>query len=506
MTTTLQQVATEMQANAVVDGLVESLPTTDGMSAQAQWDAVKSWLEEQVKPADFAAWLSPLTLQNKNGTAVTLAGPTKFILSWVEQHYAPKIMEGWLVVHGEVMKPTFAVQPVWGGMVKEATPEAKDEGADRRQQSREAEPVAAAASVEDERLAQAGEGNRLDPRYTFDTFIIGKSNQFAHAAAQRVAKEGLNALTSGGMVAGFNPFFLHGGVGLGKTHLMQAVGHEIVKGRPQTRIRYLSAEQFLYTFIRAMRDKDILGFKDIFRDVDVLMIDDIQFIAGKDATQEQFFHTFNRLVGMGKLVLLTADKSPHELPGIEDRLRSRLGSGLTVEMHAPDVETRQAILEHKAHALHMQLPDEVATFLATNINSNVRELEGALNRLAAFSSLTGQEVSIGFAKEQLRDLLRVNARVVGVEDIQRQVADYFKIRVADMHAPKRDRAIARPRQVAMYLCKQLTTRSYPDIGRAFGGRDHTTVMHACQTITDLMERDQQLTEHVQLLEKMLSGK
>lgn len=465
----------QMMPPTMMDGVLLG----DGIDSAAAWTATKALLERDVTPADFAAWLQPLELVRHEGTELILSVPTTFMQDWVQKHYREKLAEAWLAVSGQTVIVNFDVAPAW--RPEELVKAVKPKNENKNESGQSADWLA---------------GNPLDPRYTFASFVTGQSNQFAFAAAQRVADE----------MGAFNPFFLHGGVGLGKTHLMQAIGWSLKAKRPGVRIQYLSAEQFLYTFIRAIREKNTLGFKELFRNVDVLMIDDIQFIAGKEATQEEFFHTFNSLVAAGKQVILTADKSPHELANIEDRLRSRLGSGLAVEVHAPEVETRQAILEQKAAAMGLDLPHDVTTLLATNIASNVRELEGALNRLGAFAKLTGQPLTIAFAKEQLRDLLRVQVRVVGVEDIQKQVAEYFKIRVADMHAPRRDRAVARPRQVAMYLCKQLTTRSYPDIGRAFGGRDHTTVMHACQQIQNLLERDPQLVEHVNLLQQMLTAR
>ncbi len=295
-------------------------------------------------------------------------------------------------------------------------------------------------------------------------------------------------------------------MGLGKTHLMHAIGHAVAASKPSTNILYLSSEQFLYKFIRALKTKDTLGFKDVFRNVDILMIDDIQFIAGKDSTQEEFFHTFNALVQEGKQIVLTADRSPHELANIEDRLKSRLGSGLTVEVHAPEEETRLAILQAKAESLNFDMPANVLQLLATHIASNVRELEGALNRLVAYARLTGEAMTPDMAREQLRDLFRVYNRVITIDDIQQKVATQFNIRLADMHSPRRAREVARPRQVAMYLAKQLTSRSYPDIGRAFGGRDHTTVIHACETITSLLPRDSQLAEQVDMVTRTLQGR
>ncbi len=459
-----------------------------------QWQQVQNDLKVQVGHDDYNSWLLPLRPEAPSTSElaqnlITLSVPTSFMQDWVNQNYGDIIQKTlsktldksvnvvYRVAPAFDVKPPKNTSPIKGTILEEAF---------------KPKNISAQTAVDD-----LHEGTKLDPRFTFETFVTGQSNQFAFAAAQRISESGDLA---------YNPFFLHGGVGLGKTHLMHSIGWHVLKNHPERKVLYISAEQFLYRFIRALKDKSTLSFKDTFRSVDVLMIDDIQFIAGKGATQEEFFHTFNALVGMGKQIILTADRSPHEMEDIEDRLRSRLGCGLTCEVHPPEVETRLAILQRKADALGFALSEDVAMFLANAISTNVRELEGALNRLAAHAKLTNAEVTISFVQEQLRDLFRSSMRAVTLDEIQKKVADYYSIKIADMHGTRRSRPIARPRQVAMFLAKQLTTKSYPEIGRAFGGRDHTTVMHAVKTIENLTERDPQLAEDVRLLERILSNR
>ncbi len=303
----------------------------------------------------------------------------------------------------------------------------------------------------------------------------------------------------------FNPLFLYGGVGLGKTHLMHAIAWSIRKRTPGRKVLYLSAEKFMYQFIRALRYKDTMSFKELFRSVDVLMIDDIQFICGKDSTQEEFFHTFNALVDQNRLIVISADKSPSDLEGMEERLRSRLGWGLVADIHPTTYELRLGILQAKADTLPLEIPPKVLEFLAHKISSNVRELEGALTRIVAHAELVGRPVTMETTQDVLRDLLRANDRRVTIDEIQKKVAEHFNMRVADMYSERRARAVARPRQVAMFLAKQLTQRSLPEIGRKFGGRDHTTVMHACKKVEELMATDQSFAEDVELLRRTLAG-
>ncbi|MCH8113654.1 MAG: chromosomal replication initiator protein DnaA, partial [Proteobacteria bacterium] len=337
----------------------------------------------------------------------------------------------------------------------------------------------------------------LDSRFTFDNFVVGKSNEFAHAAARRVAESSREP---------FNPLFIYGGVGLGKTHLMHAIAWHIRTCDPERRVIYLSAEKFMYQFIRALRFQDTMAFKEQFRSIDVLMVDDVQFIGGKESTQEEFFHTFNALVDQNHQLVITGDRSPADLDGMEERLRSRLGWGLVADIHPTDYELRLGILHSKAEQLDARdIPPPVLEFLAHKITTNIRELEGALNRIVAYATLVGRPVTLETTQEILQDVLRAHSRRITIEEIQKRVAEHFNIRVADMHSARRARAVARPRQVAMYLAKQLTSRSLPEIGRKFGGRDHTTVMHAVRKVDQLRESDPGFAEDVDLLRRMLEN-
>ena len=344
-------------------------------------------------------------------------------------------------------------------------------------------------------------GAPLDARFTFDTFVVGKPNELAHAAARRVAE--------GGPVT-FNPLFLYGGVGLGKTHLMHAIAHELQARRPDLNVVYLSAEQFMYRFVQALRDRRMMDFKQLFRAVDVLMVDDVQFIAGKDSTQEEFFHTFNALVDGNKQIIISGDRAPGEIKDLEDRIKSRLQCGLVVDLHPTDYELRLGILQSKVEQFRDQYPglvltDGVLEFLAHRISTNVRVLEGALTRLFAFASLVGCEITLDMTQDCLADILRASERKITIEEIQRQVAEHYNIRLSDLVGPKRVRSFARPRQVAMYLCKQLTSRSLPEIGRRFGGRDHTTVMHGVRRIEELRVQDGQIAEDIEMLRRTLEA-
>ena len=339
-------------------------------------------------------------------------------------------------------------------------------------------------------------GANLDQRFTFTNFIVGKPNELAFAAARRVAES---------QDVSFNPLFLYGGVGLGKTHLMHAIAHEIKRKNPIRRVIYLSAEKFMYHFIKALRFKNTVAFKEQFRTVDVLMIDDVQFISGKDSTQEEFFHTFNALVDQNKQLIISADKSPQDLEGIEERMRSRLGWGLVADIHPLNYELRLSILQAKSEKLDISIPENVLEFLAHKITTNVRELEGALNRITAFSSLIGKEVNIEMTHDLLRDLLKSSQRKVNIEQIQKKVSEHFNVKMSDMSSARRSRTVVRPRQIAMYLSKNLTSRSLPEIGRRFGNRDHTTVIHAVKKVEELRNLDVSFDEDVELLIRMLES-
>lgn len=336
----------------------------------------------------------------------------------------------------------------------------------------------------------------LDKKFTFKNFIVGKPNEFAYAAAMRVAEEETPA---------FNPLFLYGGVGLGKTHLMHAIAWHIQENHPEKRYIYLSAEKFMYLFIKSLRYKDAMSFKEMFRNVDVLMIDDVQFIGGKDTTQEEFFHTFNELVDNNRQVILSADKSPSDLDGMEERLKSRLGWGLVADIHPTNYELRLGILQSKAKRHKIKIPDEVLEFLSIKITSNIRELEGALNRVVAHATLVGAQITIDMASDVLRDLLRSNEKCITIDLIQRKVCEFYNIKLTDLTSTKRHKSIATARHVAMYLAKQLTTKSLPDIGRSFGGKDHSTVIHAVKRVKENVTKDREFATDLEILTKSIEN-
>lgn len=465
-----------------------------------QWERIKERLREDLGEAAFRSWLKPLTLDGFAEGEIRVAAPTRFMRDWVAVHYADRLRALWMTENAEVTGVDVLVAARDSRSAEEiaaATPAGVPEPIEptpvvlpaRVRSASDDSPV-----VEELDVVRDDVSAPLDPRFTFEQFVVGKPNELAHAAARRVADA---------RSVNFNPLFLYGGVGLGKTHLMHAIAWQIRKNDPNRKVIYLSAEKFMYQFIRALRFKDTMAFKQQFRSVDVLMIDDVQFISGKDSTQEEFFHTFNALVDQNRQVIISADKSPSDLEGMEERLRSRLGWGLVADIHPTTYELRLGILEAKADALGVSIPKKVLEFLAHKIISNVRELEGALNRIVAHSELVGRAVTVESTQEVLRDLLRANDRRVTIDEIQKRVAEHFNIKVADMSSARRARAVARPRQVAMYLAKQLTARSLPEIGRKFGGRDHTTVMHAVRKIEELRAADSSFAEDVDLLKRML---
>ncbi len=465
-----------------------SAPTND------QWSRVRGRLRAEFGDAAFKSWLQPIRLAGVEGGRVSMNVPTRFMRDWVMSRYADRIRSLWrgedasinnidIVVHGGGQKASTGAASTATAPVDE-TPVASDV------------PVAPVIVGTDEG-PDLGVASRLDQRFTFDNFVVGKSNEFAYAAARRVADAD---------TVQFNPLFIYGGVGLGKTHLMHAIAWHIRQADPSRRVVYLSAEKFMYQFIQALRFKNTMTFKEHFRSIDVLMIDDVQFIGGKDSTQEEFFHTFNALVEQNHRLVITGDRSPSDLDGMEERLRSRLGWGLVADIHPTDYELRLGILQSKSELLEsVTVPERVLEFLAHKITSSVRELEGALNRVVAHATLIGRPVTLETTQELLQDVLRANDRRITIEEIQKRVAEHFNIRLADMHSARRARAVARPRQVAMYLAKQLTSRSLPEIGRKFGGRDHTTVMHAVKKVEQLRETDAAFAEDIDLLRRMLES-
>ena len=455
----------------------------------AAWARVCDRLKADVGEVEYRTWLRQMALAGQDGDEVTIRLPTRFLRDWVRSHYGDKLAALWRAENPSVHRVDLRV-----GSPSASSPPIAE--------TIPVEPVAfpAATGRPDDRgdprineLASA-----LDPRFSFDAFVVGKPNEFAHACARRVAEHPASQ--------GFNPLFLYGGVGLGKTHLMHAVGLELSRregGRP-TSVTYMSAEKFMYRFIAAIRSHSQMEFKEGLRSADVLMVDDVQFLIGKDSTQEEFFHTFNALVEAGKQIVISSDKSPSDLD-VEQRLRTRLGCGMVADLHATTFALRVSILEAKAARAGVEVPRRVIEFLAHKITSNVRELEGALNRLLAHASLFGRPLTLESTQEVLRDILKAQDRKVTIEEIQKRVAEHYHLRLSEMSSARRARNVARPRQVAMYLAKQLTSRSLPEIGRKFGNRDHTTVMHACSRVAEIMGVDAGFAEDVELLRRMLES-
>jgi len=476
----------------------------------ASWVRVQSRLVVEVGEAAYKSWLAPLSIEGLMDGVVRLGLPTRFMRDWVNTHYLERLRRLWsaedervqnvdLVVVRRapavsVAAPAVAV-PVQNAPVQpiSVAPAPRPARLARTTSSLSISP----SYEESQTTSLDGLSAPLDPRLTFENFVVGKPNELAFAAARRVAESDAVA---------FNPLYLYGGVGLGKTHLMHAIAWHIRQRDPSRRVIYMSAEKFMYQFIKALRYKDTVAFKEQFRSVDVLMIDDVQFFCGsKELTQEEFFHTFNALVDHNRQVIVSADKSPADLSDLPERLKSRLGWGLVADIHPTTYELRLGILQAKADAVTVPVPPKVLEFLAHKITSNVRELEGALNRLVAHATLVHRAISLEMAQEVLHDLLRAHDRRVTIEEIQKRVAEHYTIRLVDMSSARRSRQIARPRQVAMYLAKQLTSRSLPEIGRKFGGRDHTTVMHAVKKVEELQALDSALAEDIELLRRMLES-
>jgi chromosomal replication initiator protein len=447
----------------------------------AQWARIRGRLQNEVGEVEYRTWLKQMTLACIDGDEVVVHLPTRFLRDWVRSHYGDRLNGLWQQENRQVRRVALRVggAATLNGLAESLAPD--------EQRCEPAKPRT--------------EG--LERPFTFDTFVVGKPNEFAYACARRVAAQPASQ--------GFNPLFLYGGVGLGKTHLMHAIAWELSSqaaarpGAQPSSVTYMSAEKFMYRFIAAIRSQSTMEFKEQLRSVDVLMIDDLQFLIGKDNTQEEFFHTFNALVDAGKQIVVSADKSPSDLQLLDDRLRTRLGCGMVADLHATTYELRISILESKARLAGVAVPSKVMEFLAHKMTANVRELEGALNRLVAHANLFGRPVTLETAQEVLHDVLRAYDRKVTIEEIQRRVAEHYNMRLTDMSSPRRARAVARPRQIAMYLAKQLTSRSLPEIGRKFGNRDHTTVMHACAKVGELMERDAAFAEDVELLRRMLES-
>lgn len=462
---------------AVHAAKLDTVPTPEILAA---WENVHDALRNEYGEAVFRSWLKPMQLQAFYQGTLEVSVPTRFMRDWIGSHYQDRILTLCREANGDIQRVQIVVQVQ---ALKDAGSRANDS----------LDISAAARSGEPDIYSELS--SPLDARFTFDTFVVGKPNAFAHAACRRVVEaEGMP----------FNPLYIYGGVGLGKTHLMHAMAHAL-RDRQNRKVVYLSAEKFMYQFVRALRRQDSMNFKEQFRSVDVLMIDDIQFIAGKDTTQEEFFHTFNALVDQGKLIVISGDRAPMDLEGLDERLRSRLGWGLVADIKPSTFDLRLDVVKSKAALMNIELPQDVAHFLAGKITSNIRELEGALNRLAVHRDMTGSALNLDITQDVLSDVLRSYERRITIDEIQRKVAEHYNLRLTDMHSARRSRNVARPRQVAMYLCKKLTTRSLPEIGRKFGGRDHTTVMHAVKKVEELMGEDNLFADEVNGVRRILKG-
>ncbi|MDR3187227.1 MAG: chromosomal replication initiator protein DnaA [Holosporaceae bacterium] len=441
------------------------------------WNSVHRKLRSEFGDPVVDSWISPLSIAKLEGDTLHLVAPSMFFRDWVQNNYHRRIVD---VCNQESSAIKCVDISVFSKEMATGSTQTKSKVTSERTKTDDA----ASLSIP------------LDSKLTFENFVVGKPNELAYAAALRVAESDSVA---------FNPLFLYGAVGLGKTHLMHAIAWNIKSRSPNRNIAYMSAEKFMYHFVRSVRYKDTMAFKDQFRAVDVLMIDDIQFICGKESTQEEFFHTFNALVDNNRQVIVSADKSPSDLDGMEERLKSRLGWGLVADIHPTTYELRLGILHAKAAACSVKIPDKVLEFVAHKVTSNVRELEGALNRIIASAVFIGREITVENAREVLSDLLRTSERKVTVEEIQKKVAVHYAIKLSDMFSPRRVRQLALPRQIAMYLAKKLTTLSLPEIGKSFGGKNHTTVLHAVKKINELIDKDHSVSEDIKLLTHILTA-
>ena len=435
------------------------------------WDQILSRIETKVNRHSFYTWFKPTTFVADGGGSITIRVPNPLFTNWLTKHYSVVISEAL----AEVRRPDALVVFVAEGA--EVPEPFIDPGP-----IQEMEPlVSPSASVEqgDTTAGPATVGG-LTPRYTFDTFIVGPSNQFAHAACRAVAEAPSRS---------YNPLFIYGGVGLGKTHLMHAIGQYVLQHDPTLKLTYISSERFMNEMINALRYERILDFRERYRSVDVLLVDDIQFVSGKEGTQTEFFHTFNALYDAQKQIVISSDHAPHEIPNLEERLRSRFEWGLIADIQAPDIETKIAILKRKSEAEAVPLPDNVAMYIAGRIKSNIRELEGSLIRLIAYASLTGREISLDLAQEVLKNVIDQDTKAITIETIQRFISEYYQMKVAELKSRNNSKSVAMPRQVAMYLCKTLTRASLPEIGRSFGNKHHSTVIHSIRKVEELRKTD-----------------
>jgi len=443
------------------------------------WGACLKELERNISSQQFFTWISPLQAEESNGELKLLA-PNRFVLDWVKDNFITQIEET-VTLKSDGKRPIVSIK-IGSKKILDAPPIEKTEiGRKRPTTQTKAEPVQ--------------HSNNINPKLTFDNFVVGKSNQLAEAASRQVSENPSNS---------YNPLFIYGATGLGKTHLMHSIGNTILEKKPDATVIYLTSERFVSDMVKALQHKRMDQFKNFYRSVDALFVDDIQFFAGKERSQEEFFHTFNSLLENKSQIILTCDRYPKEINGLDERLKSRFGWGLPVAVEPPDLETRVAILINKATLAGYDLPQEVAFFIGKRIRSNVRELEGALRRVIAHAHFTKKPITLEFAREALRDLISLQDRLTTIENIQKSVAEYFKIKISDLHSKKRTRSITRPRQIAMSLSKELTNHSLPEIGKAFGDRDHTTVLHACKKVKELIESDQNFAEDYTNLLRTLS--
>jgi chromosomal replication initiator protein len=441
------------------------------MSSLTVWDHVLSRIEDQVGKHSFSTWFKPTALLMDGGESLSIRVPNPLFVEWLPKHYSVVLAEALRDVGRADVKLVFVPEGT-------GTPEEQPVAAVLKRTIPQFESVVDTTPTQDDAVPQRA--GSLIPRYTFDTFIVGPSNQFAHAACRAVAETPSRS---------YNPLFIHGGVGLGKTHLMHAIGHYVVQHHPGLVLTYISSERFMNEMINAVRFDRILDFRSRYRSVDVLLVDDIQFVSGKEGTQNEFFHTFNALHDAQKQIVISSDRPPHEIPALEERLRSRFEWGLIADIQVPDVETKAAILKRKAEEEGVPLANDVAMFMASRIKSNVRELEGSLIRLIAYSSLTTKPLTIDLAQEVLKNVIDHDEKAITIEQIQKYVADYYHLKLHELKSRNNSKSVAMPRQVAMYLCKSLTHASLPEIGRSFGGKHHSTVIHSIKKVEDLRKKN-----------------
>ena len=458
------------------------------MPSTTIWDQVLSRIEDQVGRHSFSTWFKPTTLLADAGQTLSIRVPNPLFVEWLPKHYSVVLAEAMREVGRPDAKLVFVPEGAGGGGSSDrgGNPLGLPEAAEPQGNPERLPPRIQVTNNEPEPL-RAGS---LIPRYTFDTFIVGPSNQFAHAACRAVAETPSRS---------YNPLFIHGGVGLGKTHLMHAIGHYVVQHHPGLVLTYISSERFMNEMINAVRFDRILDFRSRYRSVDVLLVDDIQFVSGKEGTQNEFFHTFNALHDAQKQIVISSDRPPHEIPALEERLRSRFEWGLIADIQSPDLETKVAILKKKAEGEALQLPDHVAMYMATRIKSNIRELEGSLIRLIAYASLTGKQLTIELAHDVLKNVIDHDEKAVTIEQIQKFVADYYQMKPAEIRSRNNSKSVAMPRQIAMYLCKALTHASLPEIGRSFGGKHHSTVIHSIKKIEEMRKKSAEFDQQVKNL-------